>query len=108
MVRVKLGPESLSSSNMDDELCGDPVKKLENQLRLGLEPIMGDELRGEEAPSVANFITLDLPLMLIGEVEDGELTESGGLGGGDCENFLYLSFSLGGDVRLLRGEARGE
>jgi hypothetical protein len=32
-----------SSSPSKNEVCGDPVKKLENQLLLGLEPIMGDE-----------------------------------------------------------------
>jgi hypothetical protein len=52
---------------------------------------MGDELKGEEAPSFANFITRDLLLILIGEV--GEPTDVGGLAGGDCENFLYLSLS---------------
>lgn len=106
-MRVKLGPESLSSSSID-VLCGDPVKKLENQLLLGLEPIIGDELKGEEAPSVANLMTLDLLLMLIGEVAEGELVERSGLVGGDCENFLYLSLSRGGDVRLLRGDDIGE
>jgi len=87
-------------------VCGDPVKKFENQLLLGFEPIIGDELKGDVVPSDASFITLDLVDMLIGELGDPtDADNMGGLGGGDCENFL-LNLSLsrrGGDVRLCVG-----
>jgi len=95
------------------------VKKFENQLLLGLEPMMGDEPKlGDVVPSAANFITLDLVDILIGELDPADC-DNVGLAGGDCEYFLNFSFSFsrrGGDVRfcvvlgcgLMVGEVRGE
>jgi hypothetical protein len=49
-------------------VLGDPVKKLENQLRLGLEPMIGDEPSGEAGEaSAANFCTLFLFDIEIGD-----------------------------------------
>lgn len=62
------------------EVCGEPVKKFENQLRFGLDPIIGEPggLWGAIF-SVANRILLNLSDIFIG-FEEGP--ESRGLNGG--------------------------
>jgi hypothetical protein len=53
--------------------------------------MIGDVPKGEEAPSLANFMTRDLLAILIGEEEGFPWSAlSGGLGGGDWANFLFV------------------